>query len=181
MARRILATLIGAAALACSSSDSKTDGGAKASASAEASPAKAKAAPKAADKAGEAAEPTARGEVPPAAAAATASEASSGEAPSWFSPDRFPHERVIRNDQSQPHPDGSASSALVLALAKDVTAEACMQTVREQLAREIGQLAEPTRSDDGRLTLQGRHGDYQYMVVCGDAKGQPTLFLSYAR
>ena len=99
--------------------------------------------------------------------------------PPWFTPEAFTHEAIIRHDQrSNKLPTGQSSTMLVLELEADTTPEQCMDAARAKLRETIPDLPANTSTPQGYLNLQGKSGGYEYTVVCGVAKGTPTMFLS---
>jgi hypothetical protein len=108
------------------------------------------------------------------------SDAAPGPAPSWFSPDAFEHVAIIRQDLTGTRvPSGQASAMIVLELPAATTPEQCVEHFRAKLAETVP--APPTASTmpQGHLSLRGKGDNYEYTVVCGIAKGKPTMFLSY--
>ena len=99
--------------------------------------------------------------------------------PPWFTPEAFMHETIVRHDQrSNKLPTGQSSTMLVLELKADTTPEQCMHAARAKLGETITDLPGTTTTPQGYLNLQGKSGGYEYTVVCGLAKGTPTMFLS---
>lgn len=105
-----------------------------------------------------------------------------GEPPPWFSPEAFAHEQVIRQDgRSNKLPTGQFSRMILLELAAGTTPEQCIGRVEAKLGESMSELPEHSETPQGYLMLQGKFADYEYNVVCGMAKGAPTLFLSYVQ
>ena len=99
-------------------------------------------------------------------------------APAWFDAGKIEHEAIINQIASKEAVATGFASALILELAPGTTNEQCIATASKTLAESIPSLAEPVASGD-RMMLQGKTDGYDYMVVCGQAKGKPTLYLSY--
>lgn len=102
-----------------------------------------------------------------------------GQAPAWFSPEAFAHAKIIRHDQrSNKLPTGQSSRMLLLELAAETTPEQCIAQAQAKLRETISELPAPAPTPQGYLMIKGEEEGYEYSVVCGVAKGAPTLFLS---
>lgn len=102
--------------------------------------------------------------------------------PPWFDDSKIEHESVVNQMASQGTIAGGYASAMVLELKPDATAQDCIDMARKVMGETIKDVPEAT-SADGRLMLQGEATEagiaYHYTVVCGEAKGKPTMYLSY--
>jgi hypothetical protein len=86
---------------------------------------------------------------------------------------------VIKQMASEGTIAGGYASALVLELEAGVSNEQCIERAKAVLGESLSELPEATAGDGERLMLQGKTDEYHYTVVCGEAKGKPTMYLSY--
>ncbi|HLT39063.1 MAG TPA: hypothetical protein VK034_22420 [Enhygromyxa sp.] len=99
--------------------------------------------------------------------------------PAWFDATKIQHSAVINQMASQGAVAGGQAWALILELEAGVSNEQCIDRAKTVIAETVPEVPEAVASDDGRLTIQGKTDDYHYTVVCGEAKGKPTMYLSY--
>jgi hypothetical protein len=100
--------------------------------------------------------------------------------PAWFSADAFEHAAIIRQDVAGTTvPTGETSSMIVLELPPAVTPEQCIENFKTKLAETVKEPPTQAVMPEGHLSLRGKTDTYAYTVVCGMAKGKPTMFLSY--
>jgi hypothetical protein len=145
-------------------------------------PGKADEAPAAQDKAPEG--PAAPADEPSAAGDGQSSEQTTPEAggaalrphPDWYSLEIIPHQEVVQNGRSEAREDGTFSAAMVLKLDAEWTADKCTEHVAKQVGLDF---KEAEKGDDGRLTSRAETGDMRVTVVCGEAKGTPTVYVGY--
>lgn len=99
--------------------------------------------------------------------------------PPWFRKELFPGATVATSGRTQRDEAGLFSTQMLFALAEGTTQAACLETVKTALASAVPELA---REDgkDGRVTLTGKTDDYSVIAICGEAKGKPTAYVSYA-
>jgi hypothetical protein len=100
--------------------------------------------------------------------------------PAWFDAAKIEHQAVIKQMASEGTIAGGYASALILELEPGVSNEQCIERAKAALGQTLSELPEVT-VDGERLMLQGKTDDYHYTVVCGEAKGKPTMYLSYTR
>lgn len=98
--------------------------------------------------------------------------------PAWFDATKIEHQTLINQMASEGTMAGGYASALILELEPGISNEQCIERAKAVLVQSIPELPEPT-PDGERLMLQGKTDDYHYTVVCGEAKGKPTMYLSY--
>lgn len=106
------------------------------------------------------------------------------EPPPWYDEKLYPVVKVVRQDQSETKFAGGYASAMVLELEADTSPEVCMKTALGEIRKDLDEGVEvpaPAAGPDGRLTVTGNGTGYEYVVVCGIAKGKSTLYLSYTR
>jgi hypothetical protein len=101
--------------------------------------------------------------------------------PPWFDSAKIPHAAVIQQMASQGAIAGGQARAMILELEQGVSNEQCIDRAKAAIGESVSELPEAEVGDDGRLTLQGKTDDYHFTVVCGEAKGKPTMYLSYTR
>lgn len=103
--------------------------------------------------------------------------------PAWFDASKFEHKAVTNQVASQGKIAGGYASAMVLELEPGTTAEDCVAMAREVIGETVEDVAEASPGGEGRLMLQGEATgfsvSYHYTIVCGEAKGKPTMYLSY--
>jgi hypothetical protein len=105
-----------------------------------------------------------------------------GPAPAWFRPDAFEHVAIIRQDlRGTQVPSGQSSAMIVLELPATTTPEQCIEQSRAKLAETVTEAPVASTMPQGHLSLRGAGDGYQYTIVCGIAKGKPTMFLSYTQ
>ena len=106
-------------------------------------------------------------------------EADRGAPPPWFDAAKIEHQQLIRQDHSKGKVGSGYAAAMVLELRAGVTAEQCIERASAVLGQSISDLPAASPGAGGRLTIQGKTDAYAYTVVCGVAKGKPTMYLSY--
>lgn len=108
-----------------------------------------------------------------------------GPAPAWFSADAFEHTAIIRQDLAGARvPTGQTSAMIVLELPAATTPEQCIEQFRLEIAKTVKDPPNPpimSTMPEGHLSLRGKGDNYEYTIVCGMAKGKPTMFLSYSQ
>lgn len=111
-----------------------------------------------------------------------AGEGAPGPAPTWFSPDAFEHTAILRQDLAGSRvPTGQVSAMIVLELPATTTPEQCVEQFRAKIAETVKDPPISSTMPQGHLSLRGKGDNYEYTVVCGMAKGKPTMFLSYSQ
>jgi hypothetical protein len=105
-----------------------------------------------------------------------------GPAPDWFRPDAFEHVAIIRQDLTGTRiTTGQSSAMIVLELPAATTPEQCIEQSKAKLAESIKEPPIASTMPQGHLSLRGSGDGYEYTIVCGVAKGKPTMFLSYTQ
>lgn len=100
--------------------------------------------------------------------------------PPWFDASKLEHVRVVSHQASTTERlAGGQASAMVLELEPQVSTESCIAMVQGIMGASIPDLPAPSSGPDGRQSIQGQTEAYHYASVCGEAKGKPTLYLSY--
>lgn len=98
--------------------------------------------------------------------------------PAWFDAAKIEHQALTKQMQSEGTLAGGYASAMLLELEAGVSNEQCIERAKAALAESLSDLPEAKVEGD-RMLLQGKTDDYHYTVVCGEAKGKPTMYLSY--
>jgi hypothetical protein len=105
-----------------------------------------------------------------------------GPAPDWFRPEAFEHVAIIRQDLTGTRvSSGQSSAMIVLELPAATTPEQCIEQAKAKLAETIKAPPIASTMPQGHLSLRGSGEGYEYTIVCGVAKGKPTMFLSYTQ
>jgi hypothetical protein len=78
-------------------------------------------------------------------------------------------------------PTGQVSAMIVLELPAATTPEQCVEQFRAKIAETVNDPPISSTMPQGHLSLRGKGDGYEYTVVCGMAKGKPTMFLSYSQ
>jgi hypothetical protein len=98
--------------------------------------------------------------------------------PAWLRSDLFPGATVSSAGRTARDSAGLFSTQLLLALPEGTTREKCIETVTAAVAGAVPAL-ERKEAADGRVTLTGSNDDYTAILVCGEAKGKMSAYLSY--
>ncbi len=99
-------------------------------------------------------------------------------APAWFDAAKIDNSTLVKQMASEGTIAGGQATAMILELEAGTTPQQCVDKARAVLGETLPEVPEAT-SADGRLMVQGKTADYHYTVVCGDANGKPTMYLSY--
>lgn len=96
--------------------------------------------------------------------------------PPWFDAAKIPHRAVIM----QIGPDESGYwSAMQLGLEPGVSNHECIERAKAALSESLSELPETIDGGTHLLLLEGGIDDYRYTIMCTDARGGPTMHLSY--
>lgn len=98
--------------------------------------------------------------------------------PPWLRVDLFPGATVSSSGRTPRDGAGLFSTQLLLVLPDGTTRDACLTTVTAAVASALPAL-ERKDGPDGRVTLSGSNDDYSATLVCGEAKGKMSAYLSY--
>ena len=99
--------------------------------------------------------------------------------PSWFRLELFPGATVSSSGRTAKDAQGLYSTQMLLALPAGTTRDACVDTLRNALAADLPTLEQKQDLKDGRVNLTGSNADYSVTLVCGEAKGTMSAYLSY--
>jgi len=98
--------------------------------------------------------------------------------PTWLRSDLFPGATVSSAGRTARDGAGLFSTQLLLTLPDGTTRDKCIETVTAAVAGAVAAL-ERKEAADGRVTLTGSNDDYAATLVCGEAKGKMSAYLSY--
>jgi hypothetical protein len=90
--------------------------------------------------------------------------------PEWFSPTVIEHTRVLRQDRSSPHSDGSVSASLQLELPEGQTIQGCIDALKAKIQPSLESLGEPVEGAGGRIEYRGKGPGYGVSFLCGHGK-----------
>ncbi len=100
--------------------------------------------------------------------------------PAWLRVDLFPGATVASSGRTARDAAGLFSTQMLLALPEGVTRDACIETLTQAVASAVPSL-ERKDGENGRVTLTGSNADYAVTLICGEAKGKMSAYLSYRR
>lgn len=100
--------------------------------------------------------------------------------PAWLRVDLFPGATVASSGRTARDAEGLFSTQMLLALPEGVTRDACVETLTQAVASAVPSL-ERKDGENGRVTLTGGNADYAVTLICGEAKGKMSAYLSYRR
>jgi len=98
--------------------------------------------------------------------------------PPWLRVDLFPGATVASSGRTARDSAGLFSTQLLLALPEGTSRDTCIETVTAAVGSAVPAL-ERKGGPDGRVTLTGSNDDYAATLVCGEAKGKMSAYLSY--
>lgn len=99
--------------------------------------------------------------------------------PSWFRVELFPGAKQTSSGRTAKDDQGLYSTQMLLALPAGTTRDTCVDTLRGALASDLPTLEQKQDPKDGRVSLSGSNADYSVTLVCGEAKGTMSAYLSY--
>ena len=98
--------------------------------------------------------------------------------PPWFREDLFAGATLVKRGHTSPDAEGKISAQITLRLADGTTREECLRTVRAAVQDEVASLHELAAAD--RTTLTGEAERYTVTLICGEARGAMTAYLSWS-
>ncbi len=98
--------------------------------------------------------------------------------PAWLRVDLFPGATVASSGRTARDGEGLFSTQLLLALPDGTTRDTCVDTLTGAVAGAVPKL-DRKDGEDARTTLSGSNDDYVVTMVCGEAKGKMSAYLSY--
>ena len=99
--------------------------------------------------------------------------------PAWYTADVVENLGVIQQQKTVEEADGSYMAFMLFEMKAEHTPETCLDLFRAKIAGdvELGATA-AVPQQDGQLQFSGETATYTVSVVCGEAKGKQTAFLS---
>lgn len=98
--------------------------------------------------------------------------------PPWFKPELFPGATITSSGRTQKDEQGLFSTQMLLALPAGTTRDACVDTLKAAVATAVPTLDTQSGKDD-RVTLTGSNANYHVTMLCGEAKGKMSAYISY--
>ncbi|MCB9703321.1 MAG: hypothetical protein H6711_15620 [Myxococcales bacterium] len=97
--------------------------------------------------------------------------------PAWFRQTLFEGATLVKQGRSPADEAGLFASQITMTLPEGVDRDACVARLKEEVGRDVPELREEDK--DGRVTLSGETENYSVTLICGEAKGRMTSFISY--
>ncbi len=97
--------------------------------------------------------------------------------PAWFRLDLFPGATMTSSGRTQKDDQGLYSTQMLLSLPEGTTREQCVDAIHKAVSPSVPNLEQ--KDKDGRINLTGGNADYQVTLLCGEAKGKMSAYLSY--
>ena len=123
-------------------------------------------------------------EMPTKAVAPSGSDLIAGNAPNpalrdpaWFRPTIFPGATVIKEGRAPADEAGLFASQITLQLAEGTDIDACVEQLMTAVGAEVPGLAVEEQGD--RRSITGATEHYKLTLLCGEAKGHMTAYISY--
>jgi hypothetical protein len=98
--------------------------------------------------------------------------------PAWFRLDLFPGATMTSSGRTQKDEQGLYSTQMLLTLPAGSTRENCVDALHKAVSPSVPNL-EQKDGEGGRISLNGGNDDYQVTLLCGEAKGKMSAYLSY--
>lgn len=98
--------------------------------------------------------------------------------PKWFKPELFPGATITSSGRTQKDEQGLFSTQMLLVLPAGTTRDACVDALKAAVATAVPTLETQPVKDD-RVTLTGSNADYHVTMLCGEAKGKMSAYISY--
>jgi hypothetical protein len=97
--------------------------------------------------------------------------------PSWFKATIFEGATLVKQGRSPADDDGLFASQITLQLADGTTVEACVEHLSEVVGADVPNLA--VKDEGDRTSINGTTDHYSVTLLCGEAKGKMTAYVSY--
>ncbi|MEZ4380567.1 MAG: hypothetical protein R3A79_04435 [Nannocystaceae bacterium] len=97
--------------------------------------------------------------------------------PSWFRTTIFSGATIVKEGRSPADENGLFASQITMQLADGTTREACVEHLKETVGADVPDLAIEDQGD--RTALSGSAEHYTVTLLCGEAKGKMTAYISY--
>jgi len=97
--------------------------------------------------------------------------------PAWFRATLFADAELLKQGRAPAEEDGLFASQITVALAEGTTLDACVDHLMEAVGAEVSGLEIEDQGD--RRSITGATAHYSVLLLCGEAKGRMTAYLSY--
>ena len=97
--------------------------------------------------------------------------------PAWFRPTIFPGATVLKEGRAPADEAGLFASQITLQLAEGTEIDACVEQLMAAVGAEVPGLTVEDQGD--RRSIKGATEHYKVTLLCGEAKGHMTAYVSY--
>ncbi len=97
--------------------------------------------------------------------------------PSWFKPTIFAGATVVSKGHAAADENGLFASEITLRLAEGTDIDTCVQHLLDTVSADVPGLEVVDKGD--RRSITGSTSTYSVVLLCGEAKGRMTAYLSY--
>jgi hypothetical protein len=97
--------------------------------------------------------------------------------PAWFRPTIFAGATVLKEGRAPADEAGLFASQITLQLADGTDIDACVEELMAAVGADVPGLAVEDQGD--RRSIKGATEHYQVTLLCGEAKGHMTAYVSY--
>lgn len=97
--------------------------------------------------------------------------------PDWFRPTIFPGATVLKEGRAPADEAGLFASQITLQLAEGTDIDACVEQLMAAVGAEVPGLTVEDQGD--RRSIKGATDHYKVTLLCGEAKGHMTAYVSY--
>jgi len=97
--------------------------------------------------------------------------------PAWFRPTIFPGATVLKEGRAPADEAGLFASQITLQLAEGTDIDACVEQLMAAVGAEVPGLSVEEQGD--RRSIKGATDHYKVTLLCGEAKGHMTAYVSY--
>ena len=97
--------------------------------------------------------------------------------PSWFKPTIFADAKVLSQGRAAADENGLFSSQITLQLGEGVDEDTCVRHLLDSVGADVPGLKVEDKGD--RRSITGATSTYSVVLLCGEAKGRMTAYISY--
>jgi len=97
--------------------------------------------------------------------------------PSWFRPTIFADAKVLSQGRAAADENGLFSSQITLQLDLGVDEDTCVRHLLDSVGADVPGLEVEDKGD--RRSITGETSTYSVVLLCGEAKGRMTAYISY--
>lgn len=97
--------------------------------------------------------------------------------PSWFKPTMFADAKVLSQGRAAADENGLFSSQITLQLSEGTNIDACVVHLIDAVRADVPELKFEDKGD--RHSITGSTSTYSVVLLCGEAKGRMTAYISY--